>query len=55
MNVFDSACAHTQEITIYSTFKPDMVIMAVVSATCVSHAVRVCQSEQHIITQYYLY
>jgi len=55
MNTFDSACAHTRGITIYSTFKPNMVIVAVAPATRVGHAVCVCQSEQHIITQYYLY
>ena len=55
MNVFDSACAHIQGITIYSIFKPDMVIVAVASVTRVGHAVHVHQSERHIITQYYLY
>jgi len=55
MNAFDSACAYTQGITIYSTFKPNMVIVAVVSVMRVGHAVHVCQSERHIITQYYLY
>jgi len=55
MNVFDSACSHTQGITIYSIVKPDMVIVAVASAMRVGHMVHVHQSERHIITQYYLY
>ena len=47
MSAFDSACAHTRGITIYSMVKPDMVIVA---ATRVGHAVRVRRSERHMIT-----
>ena len=55
MNAFDSACTYTRGITIYSIFKPNMVIVAVASAMHVGHTVHVRQSERHIITQYYLY